>query len=117
MALVPSVTIPGFLLIELVAAFMLVVWVFVRFPHFGPRSLRWTLVACLAGLAAPKFGLVLLPLVLRFPEGLYIALFAIVLPVFVVMFLAIGWLMRATAGAIGGPRGGHRIRNAARSHS
>lgn len=110
-------TIPEFLLVELVGAVALVAWVFARYPKFGPRSIRGAIVACLGGLAAPKLGLAVLPLVERMPGGLLLALFGVVLPVFVAMFLTIGWLMRACAGALGGPRGGHPVHDIARSRS
>jgi hypothetical protein len=108
---VSDVTVSEFLYVELIAAVVLAAWLLVRYPHFGPRSIGWALLACLGGLAAPKIGLTVLPLVLRLPLGPQLALFAVVLPVFTVMFLTVGWLMRAFGSALGGgPRGGHPIR-------
>lgn len=110
-------TISGFLWVDLVTAAVLVAWVIVRYPNLGPRSITWAVVCVLLGATAPKIALAALPLVLRLPHGLQIALLGVVLPVFFVMFLTMGWLIRACAGALGGPRGGHRVRSAAASRA
>jgi hypothetical protein len=98
------VTVGGFLWLELVAALMLAAWVMVRYPNFGPRSIGWAIVCALAGATVPRIGLTVLPLVLRLPNGVELALLGVVLPVFAVMFLATGWLMRALARSLGGGR-------------
>jgi hypothetical protein len=102
--------------LELVAAAILVAWVMLRYPRLGPHSITRA-IACfaVAGAAAPKLGLLALPLALRLPYGVQVAFLGVILPVFFVMFLTIGWLIRACFDALGGPRGGHRVRGTASS--
>lgn len=107
-------TVGGLLWAELGAAALLAAWVMVRYPNFGPRSILSAVSCAIAGAAAPRVGLAVLPLVLRLPGGFELALFGVVLPVFAAMLLAVGWLMRAFIG-LGGPGDGHRVRDTAGS--
>ncbi len=94
---------------DLGAAALIALWVIVRFPRLGPRSLLWAMAGFIAGQVAPSIGLVAVEPVLRFPHGLILALVGVVLPVFCVMFLTAGWLFRAVLARLGGPRGGHPV--------
>ena len=100
------ITVPTFLLCELLGAAILALWVVARFPKRGPQTLRTALgisaVAILA-LRCSSFGIV--PL-LQLPHGQYVALLGFVLPVFFAAFLTAAWLMRALASALGGSGGG-----------
>jgi hypothetical protein len=111
------VTVGAFLWLELLAAGVLAGWTLVRFPHLGPRSVTWSLVAFVGGQCLPGFGLALLQPVLRLPDGVVVGLVGIVLTTLYVMLLTAAWLMRAIASSIGGPRGGHRVRASARSRA
>jgi hypothetical protein len=104
-------TVPQFLCAELVAAAALALWVVARYPARGPQSLRSA-----AGLAAVAYGLfqlatAALPLFTALPFGTYVAMFALVLPGYVAIFLASAWLLRVLAAAVGGSGGGggHRV--------
>ena len=105
-----GVSVGTFLVVDLTAAAALAVWATVRYATFGPRTVRWAIVAFFAGQCMPTLGLWVLPDVVALPWGPQLALLVVVLPVFFVMFVTVAWLMRACAGAVGGPRGGHRIR-------
>jgi hypothetical protein len=101
----------AFLRVELVSAALLALWVVVRYPHLGPKSLRPAMAlsaVVLAGLRLASFGA---GLMMRLPDGAYATLFGCALPGFFATFLAAAWLMRVLAGALGGQgRGpGHRI--------
>lgn len=100
----------AFLVLDVAAAAVLALWVAVRHPTLGPRSVGRAVIAFLLGQCMPSLGLWALPGVVTLPWGKQLALLGVVLPVFFVMFLTIAWLMRACADSIGGPRGGHRIR-------
>jgi hypothetical protein len=104
------VSLGTFLIVDLTAAALLAVWVTLRYATLGPRTVRWAIVAFLAGQCMPTLGLWVLPGVVALPWGPQLALLVVVLPVFFVMFVTVAWLMRACAGSVGGPRGGHRIR-------
>jgi hypothetical protein len=96
--------------LDLTAAAVLALWVTVRYANLGPRTVRWAVLGFLAGQCAPGVGLWLLPAVVMLPWGPQLALLCVVMPAFFVMFLTIAWLLRACASSIGGPRGGHPVR-------
>jgi hypothetical protein len=111
-----QISIPVFLGVELLAAAMLALWVVVRFPRRGPKSIRGA--GMLIGIA---FGVLqLAPIGLRLsahlPFGVYAGLFGCVLPSFFGAFLSAAWLMRVLASALGGSGGGggHRVPIASR---
>ncbi len=110
-------TIDSLLWVDLLAAAALAVWVGLRYPKLGPRSIGSALVGFLAGLCAPSVGLWLLPLVLELPYGSQLVLLIVVLPALFVMLLTTVWLLRACATVFGGPRGGHRVPKLSRSHT
>jgi hypothetical protein len=100
-----------FLRVELVSAAVLALWVAVRFPTFGPKSLRTAVLFAglsLGFLQCMTFGVVA---VAGLPYGTYLAFFVCVLPAFFAAFLAAAWLMRVLARALGGSGGGpgHRV--------
>jgi hypothetical protein len=64
----------------------------------------------LAAQIVPNLGLAALPDVLLLPHGPQLALGAVVLPAFFLVWLTLGWLLLAVNDAVGGPRGGHRTR-------
>ncbi len=101
----------AFLWVDLIAAGVLTVWIVAGFPNLGPTSLGSALVAFLIGQSIPSLGLVVVRPVVRLRYGVELALVGVALPMFVVMFLTTVWLMRASMGLVGGPRGGHRTRN------
>jgi energy-coupling factor transporter transmembrane protein EcfT len=105
------ISVSAFLTAELVAAALLALWVVVRFPKLGPKSLRSALgglVACMAVLKIVPFGV---NLMVRLPHGTYAALFGCALPCFFAAFLVGGWTMRLLVGRFGGSGGGggHRV--------
>jgi hypothetical protein len=105
-----QISIQQFLSVELVAAALLALWVVVRFPRRGPKSIRGA--GMLVGLAL--LGLQLAPFGLRLsgllPYGTYVVLFGCVLPTFFGAFLSGAWLMRVLASSLGGSGGGgHRV--------
>lgn len=103
--------------VDVVAAAALALWVLVRFPRLGPRSLLWAFAAFLAGQWAPSVGVLFLMPVLRLPHGLELATVTVVLPAFFAWFLTLAWLFRAIISRLGGGGGGHRVRGRlARSH-
>lgn len=100
------ITLSMFMGTELVAAAVLALWVVARYPGFGPKSLRSALAAvgvAFVVLRAGSFGAT--PL-MGLPHGVYVTLFACVLPSFFATFLAAAWLMRVFAGQLGGSGGG-----------
>lgn len=105
----------AFVWIDLIAAAALALWIVARYPNVGPKSLGSALVAFLVGQLIPSLGLVVVQPVVRLPHGIELALLGVALPMFVVMFLTTMWLMRASMGLVGGPRGGQRIRRLSRS--
>ena len=100
------VTISMFLCAELVAAAAVALWVVARFPNFGPKSLRSTALFAGAALGAVQCVSFVVAPVAHLPHGVYVALFGCVLPVYVVAFLAVGWLIRLFAARLGGSGGG-----------
>jgi len=105
-----QISIPQFLSVEIVAAAVIALWVVVRFPRQGPKTIRSA--GMLVGLAL--ILLQLAPTGLRLsahlPFGTYAGLFGCVLPSFFGAFLSGGWLMRVLASALGGSGGGgHRV--------
>jgi hypothetical protein len=100
-----------FLSLELVAAAVLALWVIVRFPTFGPQSLRTAAVVSVFALVFLRLASVAAVLIVGLPYGAYAALFGCALPAFFAAFLAAAWLLRVLAGALGGSGGGggHRV--------
>jgi putative effector of murein hydrolase LrgA (UPF0299 family) len=106
-----------FLLFELIAASLLALWVVVRFPTLGPKSIRSGLALCIVALAVFQFVPLGVVALTHLPHGAYVALFGGALPGFFFVFLAAAWLMRSLAGALGGSGGGpgHHVPVDARS--
>ena len=103
--------------LDVVAAAALALWVLVRFPKLGPKSIVWAMAAFLVGQFVPNLGVRLVMPVLQLPHGLELATVTVVLPSFFAWFLTLAWLFRAIIGRLGGGGGGHRIRaRLARSH-
>ena len=75
----------------LIGAGLLALWVDVRFPKLAPKTL---LRRVLAGVAAVVL-LQLAPVAASSSMAVYATLFALVLPAFVVTFLAAVWILRA----------------------
>ena len=100
-----------FLCIELVAAAVLALWVAVRYPSFGPKSLRSSLAVLVACFAALQLSTLVQDSLIELPHGAYVFLFGSVLPSFFAAFLAAAWLLRVLATAFGGSGGGggHRV--------
>jgi hypothetical protein len=96
--------------LDVMAAALLALWVLVRYPGLGPRSLVWAMAAFVMGQFAPFLGVRILLPVLRLPHGLVLATVGVVLPVFFAWFLTVAWLFRAILAHLGGPGGGHRVR-------
>ena len=105
-----QLSVSEFLCMEFVAGAMLALWVATRFPSLGPKTVRpaMALVVVAVGLSrAISFGIH--PL-LHVQDGVYVVLFACVLPSIFGVFLAAAWLMRLLAGQFGGSGGGgHRV--------
>lgn len=100
------ISVPTFLLLELLGAALLALWFVARFPGVGPRSLRSSAVVSGLALLALQGAPPAIPLLLQLPHGAYATLLGFVLPVFFAAFLAVAWLMRALASALGGSGGG-----------
>lgn len=96
--------------VYLVVSAGLAAWLLVRFPSRRPTSVVWALVFFAAGQLVANFGLVLLPPVLRLPHGSQLALPVVVLPVFLVLWLTLAWLLWAIVDMVGRPGGGHPVR-------
>jgi hypothetical protein len=93
-----------FIWVDLAAAIVLSVWVTIRHPAFGPRSLFAAAVAFLLGqLVAAVAARVVVPIV-QLRHGVQLAVIVVVLPALFGMVLSSLWLMRAAVGTIGGPR-------------
>lgn len=105
------ISVPVFLSGELVAAAVLALWVVVRFPKVGPKTLRSAVVALACGFALMQLLPYGIDLTVRLPHGAYAALFGCALPCFFGVFLSAGWMMRLLADAFGGSGGGggHRV--------
>jgi hypothetical protein len=95
--------------VYLVVSAALSAWLLVRFPSRRPKSVVWALVAFAAGQIVANIGLVLLPAVMRLPHGSQLALPAVILPVFLVLWLTLAWLLWAIVDTVGRPRGGHPV--------
>ncbi len=106
-----------FLCVELVSAAVLALWVAVRYPGFGPQSLRSSLSVLVVSFTALQLSTLVQDSLIDLPHGAYVFLFGSVLPSFFVAFLAAAWLLRVLAGAFGGSGGGggHRIPAESRS--
>ena len=100
-----------FLCAELVGAAVLALWVAARYPGFGPKSLRSSLVVLIASFTVLQVSTFGQDALIALPHGAYFFLFGSVLPSFFVAFLAAAWLLRVLAGAFGGSGGGggHRV--------
>lgn len=96
--------------LDILAAAVLALWVVVRFPRLGPKSLLWAAAAFIGGQCLPSLGAPMLVPVLHLPHGLALATVGIVLPVFFGWFLTVAWLFRAIIGGVGRGGGGHRAR-------
>ena len=104
-----QISIPVFLSVELLAAATLALWVVLRFPRRGPKTIRGA--GMLIGIAflALQLAPLALRLVTHLPYGVYVGLFGCALPSFFGAFLSGAWLMRVLASALGGSGGGgHR---------
>ncbi|HEY2371477.1 MAG TPA: hypothetical protein VGH82_02925 [Gaiellaceae bacterium] len=77
-------------------AAMLALWLLVRFPSFGPRSLRASLIASVICVVAEQPLLSLLEAV-RNSSGGGIALLFVGLPLLTMLFWSSGCLVRAAA--------------------
>jgi hypothetical protein len=111
------ISVPTFLCSELIASFALALWVVVRFPKLGPKSLRAAVAPLAVGLALVQFLPFGVDLTMRLPYGAYAAIFGCALPSFFSAFLAVGWMMRLLSAAFGGSGGdgGHRVPAPARN--
>ena len=105
-----------FMSTELVAGAILALWVVTRYPSFGPKSLRSAVGVVGAVVLVLRFSTWGATALLGLPHGVYVTLFACVLPNFFAGFLAAAWLLRILAGAVGGSDGGgHRVPATARN--
>jgi hypothetical protein len=77
-------------------AALLALWLLVRFPSFGPRGLRGSLIASVICIAVERPLLSLLEVV-RNSSGRGIALLFVGLPLLTVLFWSSGCLVRAAA--------------------
>jgi hypothetical protein len=100
------IPVTAFLGVELGAAAALALWTITRFPRVGPRSLRSAILLVGAGLLILQLAPYEAALLAHLPHGVYVALFACILPSFFAAFLAVGWLMRLVVGQLGGSGGG-----------
>jgi hypothetical protein len=105
------ISLTAYLYFELFSAAALALWVIVRFPQLGPKSIMpaaGVVLLALAGgrLAAPNVGVLV-----GLPFGIYVALLGCVLPLCFSICLATGWLLRAFLAATHGSDGGtgHRV--------
>ena len=100
----------AFVWLDLAAAAVLVLWVAVRHPEFRPKSVFGALFAFGVSQLIAQLGVLLVPPIVRLPDGDRLVLVVVVLPVLFAMVLTSLWLLRAVVDACGGPRGGHRAR-------
>jgi hypothetical protein len=100
------VTLSTFLRVELVAAATVALWVAVRFPSFGPKSLRSAVLFVGAACAALQLLALIVAPVARVPHGVYLALFGCIFPIFFGAFLTAAWMLRLFAASLGGAGGG-----------
>jgi hypothetical protein len=101
-----------YLYFELISAAALALWVIVRWPRLGPRSIFAAVAVVLVALVVGNFASTGVAVAVRLPGGIYAALLGLVLPVFLLIFLASGWLIRSLLAATGGGSGGtgHSVR-------
>jgi hypothetical protein len=111
------IPVSAFLCVELVAAAVLALWVAVRYPGFGPKSLRSSLTVLVVAFTVLQLSTLVEDSLIALPHGAYVFLFGSVLPSFFVAFLAAAWLLRVLAAAFGGSGGGGGHRVPARSRS
>lgn len=104
------ISLSTFLNTEVCAAVVLALWALVRFPSLGPRSLPGALGVLVATLGVSHVVPSAVGVVLRLPQGLYLVLLCVTLPMLFVLFLAGGWFVRALLALRGGSGGpGHQI--------
>jgi hypothetical protein len=105
-----QISIPQFLSVEIVAAAMLALWIVVRFPRRGPKTIRGAGMLVGLALVVLQVAPIGFRLSAHLPLGTYAGLFGCVLPSFFAAFLSGAWLMRVLASALGGSGGGgHRV--------
>jgi hypothetical protein len=114
------ISVSVFVGVELVAGALLALWVVARYPRLGPTSLRSALAVVGGAFVVLQLSTLGATPLLGLPHGVYVALFACVLPSFFAAFLAAAWLMRVLARSLGGSGGGgggggHRVPAPARS--
>ena len=101
-----------YLYVELISAAALALWVIVRWPRIGPRSIFTAVAVVLVALLLGNFASTGVAVAVTLPGGIYAALLGFVLPVFLLLLLASGWLIRSLLAASSGGSGGtgHSIR-------
>jgi hypothetical protein len=99
-------SVDAFLCGELIAAAVLAMWVIVRFPKVGPKTLRSAVIVLAGGFLLVQFLPLGIDLTVRLPHGAYAAVFGCALPCFFGLFLSAGWTLRLLAEALGGSNGG-----------
>jgi cobalamin synthase len=99
------ISIPTFMSGELVAAAVLALWVTARYPKLGPKSVRSAVAFLAVGFALLQFLPFGVDLLVRLPNGGYMAIFGCALPCFFGMFLTAAWMLRLLAGKFGGSNG------------
>lgn len=94
----------AFLLIIAVAAFVLAVWVDVRFPKLVPADMRRLAVHVLAAtlLCTIGVGEIMPPLITAGPVGRFAAVLAVALPALSYGMLGGVWAFRMSRAAMGG---------------
>ena len=89
-----------FLVVLVVGAALLALWVYARFPKLSPEGLPRTLLHLVAAYAV----LQLVPAATATVSGRLQAVFLIVLPGFIYIFLAAIWTLRLAQSAMGSAR-------------
>jgi len=95
-----------YLYMELISAAALALWVITRWPRLGPKSIVAAAAAVVVALAVGNFASAGVAAAVTLPFGIYAALLGCILPVFFLIFLATGWLVRSLLGAASGGSGG-----------
>jgi hypothetical protein len=104
-------TVAAYIRIEVFAGAVLAGWIITRFPKAGPKGLASSVAVFAATLFGAPLAPYAVPLLARLPFGLYLGLVGVILPMFVAIFLAAGWLLRQVVRMSGGSGGGgHRRR-------
>lgn len=86
------------LMIYAVGAGALALWLVVRFPSFGPKTVTTALLLGLAALAGMRFAEGMIdPVAQRGPYGVVAALLLVILPALTAMFWAAAMLLRLLA--------------------